>query len=250
MLPLYYKHNKFQSFVRQLNMYDFHKMRNKEKEKEFKHENLRKGKPEFLKYIKRKLGDENLLNSGKSEALLQKCRILEEKCSTFEALARIALPVKKLKMVGGEDCGLLVDGLMSFIEHNAQKSPADEERAQMHSATLEYLEKIRKIRRGSSSEQVEKPRSAKDTAFDSNTTVDQSSSSLSKRCLSSEEDDEADSHHQKLLSGFGEDLYESISCSNSLGSDEFNLDLLDFGAQAHTFQLPFEYHTGTPLGHF
>jgi len=247
VLPLFYKHNKFQSFVRQLNMYDFHKTRNKEKEKEFKHENLRKGKPEFLKYIKRKLGDENLLNSGKSEALLQKCRILEEKCSTFEALAKIALPVKKLKMVGGEDCGLLVEGLMSFIEPNSQKSPADEERAQMHSATLEYLEKIRKIKRGSL-EACEQPK-AKETAFDSNTTVDQSSSSLSKRCLSSQ-DDEADSHHQKLLPGFCEDLYESISCSNSLSSDEFNLDLLDFNTQTHTFQLPFEYNTESPLGHF
>lgn len=250
MLPLYYKHNKFQSFVRQLNMYDFHKTRNKEKEKEFKHEYLRKGKPEFLKYIKRKLGDENMLNSGKSEALLQKCRILEEKCSTFEALAKIALPVKKLKMVGGEDCGLLIDGLMSFIEHNNQKGPVDDERVQMHSATLEYLEKIRKIKRGATKEQKSQPKSSKEAAFDSNTTVDHSSSSLSKRCLSSEDEENESSHQQKLLSAFGEDLYESISCSNSLGSDEFNVDLLDFNTQTHTFQLPFEYNPESSLGHF
>jgi hypothetical protein len=250
VLPLYYKHNKFQSFVRQLNMYDFHKTRNKEKEKEFKHEYLRKGKPEFLKYIKRKLGDENLLNTGKSEALLQKCRILEEKCSTFEALAKIALPVKKLKMVGGEDCGLLVEGLMSFIEQASQKAPADEERAQMHSATLEYLEKIRKIKRGSSFEPDAQPRASKEAAFDSAATADQSSSSLSKRCLSSEDEELDSSNHQKLRSNFCEDLYETISCSNSLGSDEFNLDLLDFNTQTHTFQLPFECHAASSLGHF
>ena len=121
-------------------MYDFHKTRTKDSLKEFKHEYLRRGRPEYLKYIKRKTGEEAMITQSKTEPLIQKCKELEEKCRTFEALARLSIPIKKMRLIDSKDSNILFEAIMHFLEQRGSDN------AMMDKATNDYIQQLREIK--------------------------------------------------------------------------------------------------------
>ena len=210
-------------------MYDFHKTRTKEQQKEFKHEFLRQGKPEYLKYIKRKIGEETTLPANKSDCLMQKCRELEERCKTYESLARLSIPIKKIKIISSEDSSLLFEGILNFLDDKTTASK-NEEKNEIEIATQIYLTSLRKIK-------LARMHKVNDlllhTASDRASPASQSSSSnstegenhnfISKRSYKYDSSDPQASTGGEFHVEFEEGVTKSMT------SEDFGVDLLDFG---------------------
>lgn len=145
VIPMYFKHRNLKSFIRQLNLHGFKKLRNKAKQAReplvdlYKHNFFRRDQPDLMAFIKRKITkpaetDEKV---DQINSLIEKQKELQEKVKIIDQLESSDLFSLVTKSLGDRTMHLLIEALKIYTE--AKPNETDPHKRHVFRLTEEFI---------------------------------------------------------------------------------------------------------------
>ena len=148
VIPMYFKHKNLKSFIRQLNLHGFKKLRNKVKQGReplvdlYKHNFFRRDQPDLVAFIKRKIAkpaeaDEKI---DQINSLIEKQRELQEKVKLIDQIESNDFLSIFNKALGDKTVQLLVDALKTYTHGSTNQS--DPQKRYVYRLTEDFISNL------------------------------------------------------------------------------------------------------------
>jgi hypothetical protein len=148
VIPMYFKHKNLKSFIRQLNLHGFKKLRNKVKQVRdplvdlYKHNFFRRDQPDLMAFIKRKItkpaeADEKV---DQINSLIEKQKELQEKVKMIDQLESNDFVKMFSKSLGDKTMHLLTEALKIYTESKANES--DPHKRHVYKLTEDFISNL------------------------------------------------------------------------------------------------------------
>lgn len=150
VIPMYFKHRNLKSFIRQLNLHGFKKLRSKTKQNDltqevYKHHFFRRDQPELVSFIKRKIskpaeGDEK---TEQIVCLIEKQKELQCKLTELmnTQVPATPTPVRLAEETHNQDLATLMNALEVFKLHKTA-AHLEPEQARILNLTRDFIRKL------------------------------------------------------------------------------------------------------------
>lgn len=145
VIPMYFKHKNLKSFIRQLNLHGFKKLRNKVKQAReplvdlYKHSFFRRDQPDLMAFIKRKItkpaeSDEKV---EQINSLIEKQKELQEKVKLIDKFESSDFLSSVMKSLGDKTMNMLVEALKIYT--NPEATETDPHKRHVFKLTEDFL---------------------------------------------------------------------------------------------------------------
>ena len=150
VIPLYFKHRNLKSFIRQLNLHGFKKLRSKTKPSDqiqevYRHHFFRRDQPELVSFIKRKIskpveGDEK---NEQIVSLIERQKELQTKLSELmnTQTANPQATLKSVQEAHNQDLSILISAVDLF-KQNQTAEHLDAEQTRIFNLTKDFIKRL------------------------------------------------------------------------------------------------------------
>lgn len=162
VIPMYFKHKNLKSFIRQLNLHGFKKLRTKSKSREanhdfYKHNFFRRDQPDLINLIRRKVAKpvENDEKTDQITYLIEKQKELQNQLDKFlHDSSELSLPPQKVivQQADSSEDSLVASALNCYRVQQLGQGPLDTSEQQIAQLTKDFLANLNQLKQAKPSD--------------------------------------------------------------------------------------------------